>query len=222
MGIRLANRVRVATATTGTGTVTLGAAATGFQLFATGGVLNGETVRYLIEDGTAWEIGLGVYTTAGLTMTRTLVESSTGSLLNLTGAATVSIVASKDELYNGDSGIGVMIDGGGAPILAGIKGDIIVPFACTITRATLLADVTGSIIVQIWRDTYANFPPTVADAIYASAPPTLTSADKSQDSALTGWGAGRNLALGDILRFNVPSNATNITRVHLMLDVTRT
>jgi len=111
-----------------------------------------------------------------------------------------------------------VIDGGGDAITTGIKGDIEVSIACTITQVTLLADQAGSIVIDIWKDTYANYPPTVADTITASAKPTLSSATKSQDSTLTGWTT--SVAAGSILRLNVDS-ASTVTRVTISLKVVR-
>jgi hypothetical protein len=112
-----------------------------------------------------------------------------------------------------------IIDGGGSEITTGIKGDILLPFGATITKVTLLADQSGSIVIDIWKDTYANFPPTDADSITASAPPTITTATKSQDGTLSGWTT--SITAGDILRFNVDS-ITDIQRVTLTLEITRT
>ena len=93
---KLVDRAKVYTTTTGTGTVTLSSAVTSFQSFSSAGLLSGDVVRYLIEEGTSWEIGLG--TIGSSTMTRTLTSSSTGSLLNLSGGATVSVIVSSADL----------------------------------------------------------------------------------------------------------------------------
>ena len=86
--------VKMTTATTGTGTITLGSASSGFQSFADAYGANA-TVDVLITDGTAWEVARNcTYTHSGTTLTRgTLEDSSTGSALNLTGSAVVSVVA---------------------------------------------------------------------------------------------------------------------------------
>lgn len=113
--------------------------------------------------------------------------------------------------------LGTVIDGGGAVITTGVKGYLEVPMACTITAVRMLADQSGSIVVDIWKDTYANYPPTDADSITASAVPTISTATKSQDTTLTGWTT--SISAGDILGFNVDS-ATTVTRVTLQLTVT--
>jgi hypothetical protein len=92
--VTLVNRAKMTTATTGTGTITLGTAEAGYQSFADAGVVNSDVVRYVIEDGTAWEIGTGTYTATGTTMTRTVSESSNAdAALNLTGSAVVYVSA---------------------------------------------------------------------------------------------------------------------------------
>ena len=118
-----------------------------------------------------------------------------------------------------EASISFIIDGGGSAITTGIAGDLEIPFACTIVRNTLLAYQSGSIVVDIWKDTYANYPPTDADSITASAPPTITTAIKSQDSTLTGW--TKAIATGSTLRFNVDS-CTTIEKCTLALKVTKT
>lgn len=110
------------------------------------------------------------------------------------------------------------IEGNGFAITTGIKGDIIVPYGCTITGYTIVSDQTGSISIDLWKDTYANYPPVDADSITAAAPVTITSAVKGQDATLTGW--AKSLVGGDIIRLNVDS-CTSITRVSVILNVTR-
>ena len=124
----LANIARVASATTGTGTLTLGSAITGFNTFAGAGVTDGQTVTYAIEDydGTgaviAREVGAGVFNTAGPTLTRATVYSSTnaGSRINCSGSQQVFITVSKEDiasigggsLSDGDYG-DIVVSGGG-------------------------------------------------------------------------------------------------------------
>lgn len=102
-----------------------------------------------------------------------------------------------------DGALEWFIDGGGSVITTGIKGTLEVPFDCSIKVGTLLGDQSGSIVIDIWKDTYANYPPTDADSITAAAPLTISSAQKSKDSTLTGWTI--SLSKGDILYYNVDS-----------------
>ena len=129
------------------------------------------------------------------------------------------VIATWPQGSSGTASLTFIIDGGGLAITTGQKGHLEIPFACTIKQVTMLADQSGSIVMDIWKDTYANFPPTDADSITASAPPTISSAQKSQDSTLTGW--TKSISSGDTLAFNVDSCAT-ITRVTISLKVEKT
>lgn len=111
-----------------------------------------------------------------------------------------------------------IIDGGGATITTGVKGDIYLLENLTVEGWTLLADQSGSIVLDIWHDTYANYPPTVADTITASDKPTISTATKGQDLAPTGWTT--SLAAGSSLRINVDS-ITTCQRVSLTLHCYR-
>jgi len=115
------------------------------------------------------------------------------------------------------STLDVVMDGTGLPLVTGVKGDISIDFDCTIAYWTLLADQAGSVVVDIWKDTLANYPPTVADTITGSAKPTLTSADHGRSSSLTGWTTGINA--GDTLRFNIDSTSGVIIRLTLALKL---
>jgi hypothetical protein len=96
--IRLYDLARMTTATTSTGTITLGAAVSGFLTFAGAGVANGETVRYAIRDGANSEVGTGVYTSAGTTLTRTPIKSTNANAaINLSGTAEVAIVGAAED-----------------------------------------------------------------------------------------------------------------------------
>lgn len=88
------------TGTPGTGTITLNAASTGFQTFANAGVLDGETVTYAISDtGNAWEVGRGVYTTSGTTLSRgTIYSSNANAAVSLTSAAIVFVTVLAEDL----------------------------------------------------------------------------------------------------------------------------
>ena len=98
--VKLVNRAKMTTATTGTGTITLGSAVDGFQTFTAAGVADGDTVRYCIEDGTSsFELGSGVFTASGTTLTRVVSESSnSGNAINLSGDAIVFITAIAADL----------------------------------------------------------------------------------------------------------------------------
>lgn len=114
--------------------------------------------------------------------------------------------------------IGITVDGGGSVLTTGLKGFFRVPQAATITKATLIADAAGDIEFDVLKSTYAGFP--TQASIVASAPPTLSGVQKSEDSTLTGWTTA--IAAGDVIGYEITGVPDTITRVTLILDIVLT
>lgn len=92
--------------TPGYGPVTFGGASAKCQTFAVG--LDGRlpcVIGYVIEDGTAWEVGKGTVNSTGTQMTRDVLRSSsTGSFLSLSSSAVVFCAPSAEQIDNANIG----------------------------------------------------------------------------------------------------------------------
>jgi hypothetical protein len=150
-----------------------------------------------------------------------LFDGTTGKLVKR--ATGTGVVRAASGVYSASKlkrTIGMFIGDGTNVISTGVQGFVSCPVAGTITKVRLLscdASVTsGSIVIDVWKDIYANYPPTVADTITASAKPTITTTTKSEDSTLTGWTT--SVTAGDVFGFNVDS-VTSLKRVAIEITV---
>lgn len=103
--------------------------------------------------------------------------------------------------------LSTFLDGTGSTLVNGTEVLVRVPMDMTLQGVTLLADQSGSITLDVLSATYAGYP--TFSSIVAAAPPTISSATKSQDTTLTGWTTA--LSAGDILKVKINGSVTNIT-----------
>lgn len=233
----LAFKAPVTAASTGPLTLSGEQTVDGVALTSTGG-WRGEPDRVLVKDqADAAENGIYTVSTAAWSRARdfdsivdflkgTRVYAAEGdtyanSAFIVTSDVPGGFVIDQDDIEFAQTdhpalAIAFLIDGGGQAIDTGVKGDLEVPFSCEVDRWTLLADQLGTIVIDIWKDTLANYPPTGADSITGTDTPTISADTNGQSSALTGWTT--TIAAGDILRFNVDS-VSGITRCTLSLKV---
>lgn len=104
------------------------------------------------------------------------------------GTAAGTVMAGDDSRFNYIYTIGIDIAGQGNILVAGeLEGISIVPFTGTIigwylyeTSTTPIATTTE---LDVWKDSYTNFPPLVADTIWGTKP-KLTAATKNTETGL--------------------------------------
>lgn len=107
--------------------------------------------------------------------------------------------------------INFIIDGGGTEITTGIKGHLIVDNNLEVLEWAIVGDQSGSIVVDVNRATFANYPTTAS--IAGTELPTITTSTKGEDRTLTSWS---DIDAGDVLEFEVDS-ITTIQRVTVAL-----
>jgi hypothetical protein len=133
MALQLADRVRETTSTVGTGAVTLGGAVSGYVSFSSV-ITNGNTTYYVIvtTTGSAWEVGVGTYSSGTLTRDTVLDSSNSNALVNFQAGTKYVFIAqpaSRAVYSNGTNivaadGAYVGVTSGGTGFTSYTTGDI--------------------------------------------------------------------------------------------------
>jgi hypothetical protein len=109
----------------------------------------------------------------------------------------------------------VTFDGQGGVIGINSKGSFNINFTGTVTGWQLFeisdTPISSTCVIDVWKDTYANYPSTVADTIFGTKP-SLTGAIKNQATGLV-----IAVTTGDTFIVNIDSN-TNAIRLLLVLQ----
>ena len=156
---------------------------------------------------------------------KAIFDNTNPESLGTVGPGIALIAARRDHVHPLTGQLVATFDGGGSAVATGLKYGFRIPFACTLTGWTMATDqVTGgtALVVDVWKDTYANYPPTNADAMPgAGKEPTVASgALKGTDTDIADWTTVA-VAAGDWLYFNVDTTST-VTWAQLCLTYTRT
>lgn len=169
----------------------------------TGTPAGSPTVPAVTQSSSVWEIKLArVYVTAAIsTIAADKVYDQRASCF---GSYNIEYVI----------GNGVVVPTTGVS-LTGVE----IPWPGRIDRWTLEADATGSIVIDIWKDIFSNYPPTVADTIITSGKPTLSSVRKNSGYIWTGSGTPASQWPGAVLVGpKAPDDANNEGRLLFNID----
>lgn len=152
---------------------------------------------------------------------RVATQKATKSYISSQGFLTAASTAGILALATGSIlALNVVFDGGGSALQTGSSSyiDFLIPFNCTILEASIMSTTSGSMTIDIWKAPWSGIP-TIGNTIVASAKPTLSSAQTSRDSTLTGWTTA--IPSDSTLRF-VVSTATTVQRAVLCLKLRKT
>jgi hypothetical protein len=97
--------------------------------------------------------------------------------------------------------INYVIDATPNVVGTGIKGTLTIDVTGTIESWTVLADRVGSLVMDIKKTSYLNYP--TFTSIAGTEKPTLSNQAKNKDDGLSTWNTSLNA--GDILQFEVES-----------------
>lgn len=103
-----------------------------------------------------------------------------------------------------------------ATLTTGARAYVRIPADGVIQSYDLVGDISGDLKIDIWSDTYANWPPTNADSICGGVEPEITSALKDTNSSLGSWTT--TVTEGDWWIINVDSCNT-ITHAALSVKI---
>ena len=176
----------------------------------TNGGLRFDTVtskmQYSNDGGFAWaDIGSGG--SGAPTDADYLVGTANGDLSNeiVAGATPQGFMGGTWASPTAQSQIIFTIDGGGSAITTGEKTSVRIPYAGTLTGWDIVADQASTSTIDVWVDSYANYPPTNADSITNAHEPTISASIKGQDTDISDWSDVENHE-GDYMTFNIDAN----------------
>jgi hypothetical protein len=165
-------------------------------------------------------VGAMVANSTSINLTYVDATPSLTATANFAGTGSASTVARSDQTHTFTGAVKFVLgDPGGSAITTGTKGYISMPFACTITKWRLLLDQSSTTTLDVWKQTYASYPPTDTQRIAGTDKPSASAATKAESTALTGWTT--SVSAGDVLGIEVEAN-NNAKFAELTIEYSRT
>lgn len=185
-----------------------------------------------IDNSTYWEIPVTLITSTYIFPNNHDVLFIVSSLPSGTSGTSGTSGINGTDGFNGTSGtsgssgvngittgvFGITIDGGGSVITTGVKGYLVVPYNASIQSWSVVSDVSGSIVVDVWKRASYAIPTNNTYSIAGTEKPTLTSQQINTDLSLSTWTTDLNT--GDVIAFNVDS-ASTLTRATIEITLNK-